>query len=545
MLLRTLGGLTLEDSPFTRPKPLLLLAYLALEGPKERRFLAELFWMGKKDPLNCLSTTLQRLRRGTSEVIGADEVRVWAGVKTDAQQLLSAVGQGAFEEAIELYRGPFLEGVYLRDAGEELEEWVYHTREFLANQLRRSRLALANAHAATGRFKDAAKQAEAAYRLAGAPSPDPKDLLHLYTLMLAGHSPYASEVREEAAGFDLDLAHTSEEAKERLQRVLKLDSNTDKTPLASFTSRRMEQQIRFCSTKDGVRIAYATVGEGPVLVKAANWLSHLDFDWNSPVWRHWLQALSRHRTLVRYDERGCGLSDWNVEEFSVDAWVHDLETVVDTIGCKRFPLLGVSQGGAVAIAYAVRHPERVSHLILYGAYARGRLKRGLSGPQLERQLEEEDILLKLIRLGWARENPAFRQVFTTNFIPEGTPEQFRWFNDLQRISTSPENAENFMRSFGTIDVTGLAPKLKVPTLVLHAKDDAGIPFEEGRLLATLIPNARFVPLEGMNHILLESGPAWQRFLDEVYRFIGIEDAGMVHPSTTEDRFPEQKDKRFN
>jgi pimeloyl-ACP methyl ester carboxylesterase/DNA-binding XRE family transcriptional regulator len=284
---------------------------------------------------------------------------------------------------------------------------------------------------------------------------------------------------------------------------------------SSSASRHKEQQVRFCTTPDGARIAYATVGTGPVLVKAANWLSHLEYDWNSPVWRHWLAGLSERHTLVRYDERGCGLSDWDVDTFSLDAWVSDLETVVDTLGLERFPLLGISQGGSVAITYAVRHPERVSHLILYGGYARGRWKLALS-PQ---QREETEMLLTLTKLGWGRSNPAFRQVFTSLFIPDATTEQMRWFNELQRMSTSPENAVKFLRAFYEIDVSHLAPMVTVPTMVLHAREDGRIPFDAGRELAASIPGARFVTLEGKNHILLESEPAWPRFLAEVHHFL--------------------------
>ena len=278
-----------------------------------------------------------------------------------------------------------------------------------------------------------------------------------------------------------------------------------------------EQQIRFCTSSDGASIAYATVGSGPPLVKAANWLSHLEFDWQSLVWRHWLKELSRYHTLVRYDERGCGLSGWNVEDFRLDAWVRDLEAVVDSMHLDRFPLLGLSQGGPIAITYALRHPERVSHLILYGSYARGMSWRDLS----PRVLDEMEMLLQLVKIGWGKEHAAFRQVFTTLFIPEGTPEQFRWFNELQRVSSSAENAARMMSGFYELDVCEEAQKLNVPTLVLHARGDLRVPFGEGRLLASLIPGARFVPLEGKNHILMEGEPAWQRFLEEVRDFLGV------------------------
>lgn len=287
----------------------------------------------------------------------------------------------------------------------------------------------------------------------------------------------------------------------------------------------MEQNIHFCHTSDGVQIAYATAGKGPPLVKAANWLSHLEFEWQSPVWRHWLEGLSQNYTLIRYDQRGCGLSDWNIKDFSHEACVRDLKAVVDETDLDRFPLLGISQGGSVAIAYAVRFPEKVSHLILYGSYVLGSLVRNSSKPQQE----QEQTLIRLVKLGWGQENPAFRQVFTSLFMPEGTLEQFGWFNDLQRISTSPENAERILNGYGSIDLRNLARKVEAPTLVLHAKDDAKVPFEEGRLIAGLIPHARFIPLDSSNHILLENEPAWQQFLVEVHEFIQEGAVGQTRP----------------
>lgn len=278
----------------------------------------------------------------------------------------------------------------------------------------------------------------------------------------------------------------------------------------------MEQQIRFCHSADGVRIAYATAGAGPPLVKAANYLTHLEHDWNGPVWRHWLEGLGQHHTLVRYDERGCGLSDWDVSDFSMKAWVRDLEAVVDALRLERFPLLGISQGASVSIAYAVKHPERVTHLILYGGYARGRFNRGLT----DEERLQADTMINAIRIGWGQENPAFRQLFTTMQMPEGTEAQKNWLNELARISATPENAARMERSFYEIDVTDLARRVTTPTLVLHGREDAGVPFEEGRLLAALIPDARFVPLDSRNHILLADEPAWTRFMAEVHVFLG-------------------------
>jgi pimeloyl-ACP methyl ester carboxylesterase len=277
----------------------------------------------------------------------------------------------------------------------------------------------------------------------------------------------------------------------------------------------MEQELRFCTTRDGVRIAYAKVGSGPPFVKAANWLNHLEFDWKSPIWSHFLHEFAADQTVIRYDERGTGLSDWNVDELSFDSLVDDLEAVVDSVGVERFPLLGISQGGPVAIAYAIRNPERVSHLILQGSYARGWNRRHSSPEVIEQRMAE----LTLVRLGWGQENPAFRQMWTSQFFPNGGDDESRWFNELQRVSTSPEMAERILTLLGDIDVLDLLPKLDMPVLVVHCRKDLVVPFEEGRRLASLIPNARLLVLESANHVLLENEPAWQVFVDEVRQFI--------------------------
>lgn len=279
---------------------------------------------------------------------------------------------------------------------------------------------------------------------------------------------------------------------------------------------RLKQQIRFCKSRDGTRIAMAALGDGPPLVRAAHWLSHVEHDAQSPVWTHWLAELSRDHTFIRYDQRGCGLSDWSPPSMSLDTWVDDLDSVVEAHGLTTFPLLGMSQGGAIAIAYAARRPEKVSRLVLFGAYAQGVLRRARTAAQRE----EAETLVKLIRLGWGRDNPAFRQVFTSQFIPDGTREQHQWFNDLERLSASPENAATIVETLYQIDVTAEAERIRVPTLVLHSRHDARVPFEEGRRLAALIPSARFVPLDSRNHVLLGAEPAWPLFLEEVRAFLG-------------------------
>jgi pimeloyl-ACP methyl ester carboxylesterase/DNA-binding CsgD family transcriptional regulator len=274
----------------------------------------------------------------------------------------------------------------------------------------------------------------------------------------------------------------------------------------------VKQHVRFCTAPDGVRLAYAVHGSGPPLVRVATWLSHLELDWESPVWRHWLQRLGERHTLLRYDERGCGLSDTNIGDPSVDVWLGDLETVIDAAGLERFALLGVSQGAAIAVAYAARHPDRVSDLVLYGGYARGRRFRG--------QDEEEDAIVGAIRAGWKAPNPAFRRVFGALFLPNGTPEQMAWYEDLLWRTTTAAAATGLFRARGGLNVCELAPQVRARTLVMHARDDRVVPVEEGRLLAALIPDARLVLLESANHILLEYEPAWDVFLSEIEAFLG-------------------------
>jgi class 3 adenylate cyclase/pimeloyl-ACP methyl ester carboxylesterase len=273
------------------------------------------------------------------------------------------------------------------------------------------------------------------------------------------------------------------------------------------------QTIKYCRAPDGVRLAYATSGAGPFLVKSGNWMNHLEYDWESPIWRHVFRGLSRGHTLVRYDARGNGMSDWDVDALSLDAWVTDLETVVDAVGVERFPLLGISQGGAVGVAYAVRHPERVSHLILYGAFALGGKKRAPA------EKEMREAMITLMRLGWGADNPSFRQMFTARFIPGGTHEQADYFNELQLKTTSPECAARYFDVVSDFDISDLLSEVKAPTLVMHVRDDLIVPFEFGRQLAAGIPHARFIALPGRNHLFLEHEPASGRFFEEISLFL--------------------------
>ncbi len=277
---------------------------------------------------------------------------------------------------------------------------------------------------------------------------------------------------------------------------------------------RLRQEVQFCTADDGTRIAYAMVGDGPPLIKTGNWLNHLEYDWESPVWKHIYTELATRHRFIRYDARGNGLSDWNVKDFSLEAFVGDLECVVEASKVKRFALLGISQGCAVSVAYAVRHPERVSHLILYGGFARGWCKRGL--PQIEKLMAATELLMLQ---GWGRKNPAFRQYFSAVFMPDTSSELMRSFNELQRKSTSADNAAAILRSINDFDIDELLPQVKVPTLVLHCRGDSAQPFDEGRRLAASIPGARCVALDGRSHLILEDDPAWMRFRDEIRAFL--------------------------
>jgi DNA-binding winged helix-turn-helix (wHTH) protein/alpha-beta hydrolase superfamily lysophospholipase len=296
--------------------------------------------------------------------------------------------------------------------------------------------------------------------------------------------------------------------------VIQHDGYVEASEIAPKPPSTLQQKVHFCTASDGVRIAYALAGQGLPLVKAANWLNHLEYDWQSPIWSHLLHALAAEYQLIRYDERGNGLSDWEVDDISFEAFVRDLESVVDAMALKRFALLGISQGCAVSIAYAVRHPDRVSHLVLYGGYARGRRMRGSTA-----EIEKADATHTLMRLGWGQENPAFRRIFTSLFMPGGTLEQMKWFDDLQRVTAPAENAARIRAAMNDIDVSDLLARVTVPTLVVHCQDDAVVPFEEGRLMATRISGARFVTLEGCNHLILPGEPALGRLLDAIGNFL--------------------------
>jgi len=276
----------------------------------------------------------------------------------------------------------------------------------------------------------------------------------------------------------------------------------------------MEQHIRFCTSSDGTRIAYATVGQGPPLVRCLGWLTHLEYEWGNPLWRFFIDAMSRRYLFVRFDGRGMGLSDRRVSDYSLEAHVRDLEAVVDALGLERFALYGPSQGGPTAITYAVRHPERVSHLILYGSFARWEGEFHLEGRQ------QAEAMLTLVRQGWGSDMPAFRQFFTSLFMPDADIETIRAFNELQRVSASGDNVVDLMTAALDIDVRPLLPRVTVPTLVIHLRGDMVVPFESGRELATGIPGARFLSLDGRNHWPLPSEPVTAAMGKAIYEFLG-------------------------
>lgn len=274
------------------------------------------------------------------------------------------------------------------------------------------------------------------------------------------------------------------------------------------------QEIRYCKTSDGVSIAYAVSGQGAPIIKTANWLNHLELDWRSPLWLHWLDALTAENMLLRYDERGTGLSDWSVDYITFDDLVDDLEAVVDSAGIEKFALLGISQGCAASVAYAVRHPARVTHLVLCGGYVQGWRARGEA-----HEIARREAIETLIAEGWGQENPSFRQIFTSLMIPKGSPEQVGWFNDMMKASASPENAVRLHDAFGRVDVTHLLSRVRAPTLVVHSRSDQVAPFEQGKALAAGIPGACLLPLDSKNHLLTAVEPAWPVFVNSLKRFL--------------------------
>jgi pimeloyl-ACP methyl ester carboxylesterase/DNA-binding winged helix-turn-helix (wHTH) protein len=283
-----------------------------------------------------------------------------------------------------------------------------------------------------------------------------------------------------------------------------VDASTEAEPVA-------EQEIRTFTTSDGVRIAYTLGGSGPPIVRTIDWLNHLDFEWKNPLRRCWFSEVMGHNTLLRYDQRGSGLSDWNIDDFSFERSLADFEELISAVGWDRFVLVGNCQGGPIGAAYAARHPERVTKLVLVRTFARG------WPPPGSMMTEQFSAMLTLIRLGWGRDNPAFRQLFTTLFRPDASPEEAEWMNEFQRITSTPDNAARMMSGLPKLDITDILPKVSCPTLVIHSRDDAVVPVSEGRLIASRIRGARFVELPSRSHEVVPGEPAWQIFVEEFSR----------------------------
>ncbi|WP_379560660.1 alpha/beta fold hydrolase [Psychromarinibacter halotolerans] len=472
-----------------------LLAFLVATGrPHRRERLCEMLWDLPDDPKAALRWSLSKLRKvvdtETQQRIIADRERVqfdMDGVEVDVRSMQACLrdrNAAPSVETLERLAGTlshvFLDG--LDGAGDDaFDNWLTAERE----DARIARVTVLKS-------------------LAGHPEVD--SIAAQKWLRL-----WQEEDPEGAEGFEREVPNR-EASKASAPRQVQPTRSSGPVPTFDDPSQRIAnararslqaQRIGFCEVQDGTKIAYASIGEGPPLLKAANWLNHLEFDWSSPIWGKSFAEIARTRTFIRYDERGCGLSDWDVDDLSFDAFVEDLEAVADKLGLKRFPLLGISQGAAVSIEYAVRHPERVSGLILIGGYAAG--WRHLATP--EEQARREAVLT-LTEVGWGTDNPAYRHIFSQTFMPEATQEDLAWFDEFQRLTTSPANAARFQNAFGHIDVRDRLKKVKAPTLVLHSRHDQRIPLDLGRELAAGIPDAHFVPLESRNHILMDTEPAW-------------------------------------
>jgi pimeloyl-ACP methyl ester carboxylesterase/DNA-binding SARP family transcriptional activator len=506
-----------------------LLGYLILKGtPQRRDALCELLWEIPDDPRAALRWSLSKLRPlvndENAERLSADRERITfdrSGASVDILRAEDACATGlqkhsrqSLLDICNACNGLLLAGLDL-PAQPVYESWR------LGQQDRARRLQLSILDELISRDDCAAAERTQLMRRRIELAPDNEDA-HLTLIAHLASSGHRAEAEGQAEISRRMLGSIGAVDEAHIAMALKGSAKKSSPPAhaprldAEVTAPR--QSIRFCTASDGVRIAYATVGSGPPLVKTANWLNHLEFDWESPVWRHMFRALSQNNTFIRYDARGNGLSDWTVEDLSLDALVKDLKAVVDDAGVDRFPLLGISQGCAVAIEFAARHPERVSKLIFLGGYAHGwRLYAESEGAKAHGR--QRDALVTLVKTGWGSGNPAFRQTYTSLFFPKASQEQMDWFNELQRITTSATIASRIMDSHGNLDVTHRLKDIKVPTLVIHARNDALVPYVAGRRLAMDIPGARFVTLESDNHLILEQDPAWPRFLAEVRAFL--------------------------
>ena len=522
-----------------------LCAYLVATGrPQRRDHLADLLWDAGEDRRASLRWSLSRLRPlideaavqrmvATGDALEFQTCGAWIDLEVLRRAMqtdLAALVPADLERLAALFRGPFLHGLDQPDQHEfqawcvaERERWRRLHLQLLQALLERLRaspeLALPHARQWARLAPDDAAAWSALIRVlwavASRSEAEEQYRLALRRLHTCG-AVALQEIRAAWRELQPAVAPGSSEPS-RLEPAVEVLPVHPPLVVAAQSSQpapaELRQRVQFCKAPDGVRIAYASMGSGPTLLKTANWMNHLEYDWKSPIWRHLASELTSHYTLLRYDQRGNGLSDWNIETFSFDALVGDLEAVVEAAGVQRFSLLGISQGCATAIEYAVRHPERVDKLVLYGGFARGWRLRSAE------EREALEAMMILIRRGWGRDNPAFRQLFSSLFMPEASPEQFQQFNELQRVSCSPENAARILEAVSNLDITHRLEQVRTPALVLHCTQDGRIPFAAGRAMAAGIPGARFVALESKNHLLLSHEPAWPRFLSEVRAFL--------------------------
>lgn len=511
--IRLLGELSVLRDGKVAPLPAsrktrALLGFLVQTGrPQRRDALCDLFWDLPDDPRAALRWSLTKLRplvnEEGAERLAADRERVAfiaCGASIDFIDARTTVSNPsasleALSAAFDSLKLRFLDGADDPD-NKTFQAWLTAERDE-CDRLRASAASRLALHPATppdraiafakcwceaAPFDPAAATAVvAAYRRAGSES-------------LAAKTEREFKTRFDAAGISLTAV--------------------GEKPAVAARQLLDRQRIQFCRARDGASIAYASVGEGPPLVKTANWLNHLELDWDAPIWSPLFRDLARDFCLIRYDERGNGLSDWEVNDISFDAFVDDLETVVDAVGLDRFPLLGISQGAAVSIEYAVRHPERVTRLVLFGGYSAGwRIDAS------KETIAEREAVMVLTRTGWGQDNPAYRQIFSSTFMPSATHEELDWFNEFQRRTTSPENAVRFLSAFGDIDVRAQLQKVRAPTLVIHSRGDRRIPMTTGRAIAAAIPNAEFLTLDSENHLLLGRETASADFVRAVRRFL--------------------------
>ena len=505
----------LVELPSSR-KARALLAYLVGTGRQcTRQALCEIFWDDRDDPLAGLRWAISRLRSHVNtddqEVLKASRDQVWCDmslVAVDKDTFNDLVNGEEVDEktADKVWRevnGIPLEGIELGDHA-SFSIWV----EGLRADYTRQRALIAKRYARDEALAWEVRDKWAERWLKAAP-------------FSQNAAKCAFECKHYASGEPaaLGLARklTEEFALAEVEAPLfELDSGAERRKASRLSLAPSEQNIRFVRAADATTIAWASIGSpsNPPLIKAANWLNHLELDWDAPIWSPLFKRLSQTHHFIRYDERGCGLSDWDVEEISFDKFVEDLESVVEATGLERFPLLGISQGAAVSIRYAALYPERVSKLVLFGAYDQG--WRHLAPPE---EVREREAVMVLTETGWGMDNPIYRHMFSRTFMPDASPDELNWFDEFQRLTTSSVNAVQFLEAFSSIDVSDDLAKIECPTLVVHSRGDMRIPFATGRSIATSIRDAQLVSLESNNHLLLGSEPASNRFVELVNDFL--------------------------